>query len=194
MKRKYRFTAKNANKFNKHGIDLVVYGENYPPANVVHVSVKEGHFQDFYDVKSSYVYYIIKGKGTFVLNDEKVEAEATDLIVIPPKTRIHYFGTMEMVLSVVPAFDEKNERHVRFVHKVESKYNKMGLTTKYVKDKPGLVYKPHSHGAVRLYSLGGSIKIRKDNGRWQNIKVGQEVRIKRGQLHEAVEGPEGWEY
>ena len=123
MSRKYKFTAAQAKKFNKHGIDLVVYGENYPPANVVHVSVKEGHFQEFYDIKSSYIYYIVKGKGTFVLNDEKIEAKATDLIVIPPKTRIHYFGTMEMVLTVTPAFDEKNERHVRFVDKKESPYS-----------------------------------------------------------------------
>jgi quercetin dioxygenase-like cupin family protein len=88
----------------------------------VHVSVEEGHFQEFYDVKSTYTYYVEKGEGTFYLNDEKIEARATDLIVIPPNTRIYYFGTMEMVLTVSPAFDEKNERHVRFVDKSESPY------------------------------------------------------------------------
>lgn len=119
---KFKYTAKEARKFNKHGIDLTVYGQNVPEANVVHVSVKEGHFQEFYDLKSTYTYYILAGEGTFYLNDEKVKAEAADLIVIPPKTRIHYFGTMEMVLTVSPAFDEKNERHVRFVDKSESPY------------------------------------------------------------------------
>lgn len=53
---------------------------------------------------------------------KKIEAQATDLIVIPPKTRIHYFGNMEMVLTVSPAFEEKNERHVRFIDKKESPY------------------------------------------------------------------------
>lgn len=119
---KYKFTAKEAEKFNKHGIDLTVYGGNVSSANVVHVSVKEGHFQEFYDEKSYYIYYIIKGKGTFVLNDKKIEAEETDLVVVPPKTRIHYFGTMEMVLTVSPAFNEKNEHHVRFVDKSENPY------------------------------------------------------------------------
>jgi mannose-6-phosphate isomerase-like protein (cupin superfamily) len=121
---KYRFTAKDARKFNKHGIDLTIYGQNVPEANVVHVSVQEGHFQEFYDVESTYTYYIYKGKGTFYLNDEEVQAETTDLIVIPPKTRIYYFGKMEMVLTVSPAFNEKNERHVRFVGKSESPYSK----------------------------------------------------------------------
>lgn len=123
----YKFTADKARKFNKHGIDLVVYGEGVKEANVVHVSVKKGHFQEFYDVKSWFIYYIFKGKGTFFLNDEKIEAKATDLIAIPPKTRIHYFGKMEMVLTVSPAFNEKNERHVRFVNEKESPYYKKSV-------------------------------------------------------------------
>lgn len=124
MSRQYKFTASKANKFNKYGVDLVVYGENVPEANVVHVSVKKGHFEEFYDVKSWYIYYIVKGKGTFFLNDQKVKTKATDLIVIPPKTKIHYFGTMEMVLTVSPAFNEKNERHVRMVKESENPYKK----------------------------------------------------------------------
>lgn len=122
MKRQYKFTADKARKFNKYGVDLVVYGENVPEANVVYVSVKKGHLEEFYDVQSWFIYYIVKGNGTFVLNDEKIEVKATDLITIPPKTRIHYFGTMEMVLTVAPAFDEKNERHVRMVEETENPY------------------------------------------------------------------------
>lgn len=122
MTKKYKFTSKEADKFNKHGIDLTIYDYNEPSANVCHVSVKEGHFQEFYDTKSAFTYYIIKGQGTFILNDKPVEAKATDLIVIPPNTRIHYFGTMEMVLTVSPAWKEENEVHVRFVDKGESPY------------------------------------------------------------------------
>lgn len=122
MKIKYLYTAEEAKKFNKYGIDLTVYGENYPPVNVVHVHVDEGHFEEFYQLHSAFIYYIISGSGTFFLNDEKVEVKATDLIVIPPETRIHYFGSMDMVLVVSPAFDEKDERHVRFIDKSESPY------------------------------------------------------------------------
>jgi len=121
---KFIYRAKDANKFNKHGVDLVVYGENVSSANVVSVSVKKGHLQEFYDVESYFIYYIIEGQGTFVLDDKKVKAKATDLVVIPPKTRIHYFGKMKMVLTVSPAFKEENERHVRFVKENESPYFK----------------------------------------------------------------------
>lgn len=121
---KYRYKANEASRFNKHGVELTVYGEDVPEANVVLVSVESGHFQEFYDQKSYYIYSIVEGKGLFVLDDEKIEARATDLIVIPPKTRIHYFGNMKMVLTVAPAFDEKNEVHVRFIDESESPYIK----------------------------------------------------------------------
>jgi quercetin dioxygenase-like cupin family protein len=121
---KYKYTTTDAKKFNKHGIDLTIYGQNVPQANVVHVSVQEGHFQEFYDTTSTYTYYIEKGQGTFFLNGEAIEAKATDLLVIPPNIKIYYFGKMELVLTVSPAFNEKNERHVRFVDKSESPYAK----------------------------------------------------------------------
>jgi len=117
---KYKYTASEAKKFSKYGIDLTVYEKHSPLVNVVHVHTEEGHFEEFYQLKSTFIYYIIKGNGVFFLNDEKVEAEATDLVVIPPETRIHYFGSMDMVLVVCPAFDEKDERHVRIIEKNES--------------------------------------------------------------------------
>ena len=123
-KYKYKYTAKDARKFNKHGIDLIIYGQDEPSANVCHVSIKKGHFQEFYDTKSAFTYYIIKGNGTFMLDDEPIKVAATDLVVIPPHTRIHYFGTMEMVLTVSPAWKEENEVHVRFVNENESPYKK----------------------------------------------------------------------
>ena len=122
---KYKFTHQDANRFTKHGINLAVYGEDVPAANLVYVEVEVGHLEEFYDDESTYMYLIFEGSGTFVLNDEKVEAQAKDLIVIPPKTRIHYFGKMKMALCVTPAFNEEREHHVRMVEAEESPYAKI---------------------------------------------------------------------
>lgn len=119
---KYKFTADEAAKSNKYGADLTIYGGGVTSANVVHVSVDEGHFQEFYDKESTFMYYICEGEGVFVLNDERVPVKPADLVVIPPKTRIYYFGTMKMVLTVTPAFKEENDVHVRLVDKGESPY------------------------------------------------------------------------
>lgn len=120
----YKHTKKDAADVQKHGVDLTIYGGETPEANTVLVSVKEGHFEEFKNVRSQFSYYIIKGEGTFVLDDEKVEVNATDLIVAPPGTRIHYFGAMVLLLTVSPAFNEQDEQHVRFVDESESPYKK----------------------------------------------------------------------
>lgn len=117
----YRQAAADAKMFTKHGIDLTVYDQQDPSATVVHVNVRRGHFQEFYNVRSSYIYYIIHGRGLFYLNGEAISAAATDLIVVPPGKRIYYFGTMEMILTVAPAFAVQDERHVRFID--ESEYH-----------------------------------------------------------------------
>jgi quercetin dioxygenase-like cupin family protein len=77
---------------------------------------------------------------------------------------------------------------------LEEKYSKMGLVTRYITDKPGEVYEPHKHGGVYLFTLKGSAKIKLDDGEWQVIEPGQETSIEDNQLHEAIAGPEGWEY
>lgn len=121
MSNKYVHREKDAAKFNKYGIDLTVYDDIN---NVVLVSVKEGHFEEFKHSKSTFIYSIIKGEGTFYLNGEPHVARAGDLVVIPPNTQIYYFGTMEMVLTCTPTWTEEDETHIRYVDKTESPYLK----------------------------------------------------------------------
>jgi quercetin dioxygenase-like cupin family protein len=77
---------------------------------------------------------------------------------------------------------------------IEHKYQALGLETRCLVDKPGLVYEPHRHAAVYLYTLKGSAKLKLDNKKWQQVKPGQEIVIHDDQLHEAIVGAGGWEY
>lgn len=108
---------RNAKATSKHGINLLVYPVNRKEVGLVHVRVKEGHFQEFYDKKSTFLYYIIRGSGRFYLNRHPISAKAADVIVAPPRTKIYYFGNMEMILVTVPAWRPENEVHVRFIKK-----------------------------------------------------------------------------
>lgn len=110
-----KLTLKKITPFLKHGIRISVYPVNRKEVGVVYVKSKAGHFQEFYDKKSTFVYYVLKGQGTFFLNDKKVSVKATDLIVIPPKVKIYYLGKMELLLTTVPAWQAKNEVHVRYI-------------------------------------------------------------------------------
>lgn len=116
-----RITRKKAKPVSKHGINLWVYPLSRKEVGLVHVSVKKGHFQEFYDKKSTFVYYIIKGKGKFYLNRRPIPVKTTDVIVVPPHTKIYYFGNMEMILVTVPAWRPENEVHVRFIKKPNPK-------------------------------------------------------------------------
>lgn len=118
----YRYPAADAVKLSKFGIDLSIYDQGAAGVTIAHVTCSEGHFQEFYNTESSYVYYVIDGEGSFRLNDSVVKAQSGDLIVAPPNTRIHYFGSMRMLLVVSPSFRQEAEHEVRRIPKVESPY------------------------------------------------------------------------
>lgn len=121
---RYKFSFSNTRTVNKYGVDITSYGLNNPEANIVYEEVSEGHFEEFLSTKSTYTWFIIYGKGTFVIDDEKITVSVKDIITVPPNKRIHYFGKMKMVLFTVPAFNTDNERHIRNVRKEESPYFK----------------------------------------------------------------------
>jgi len=121
---KFKFSFKDTKTKHKYGVDITLYGLNKPEANIVYEEVQEGHFEEFLSTKSTYMWFIIEGKGTFVINDEKISVNAKDIIAVPPNNRIHYFGKMKMILFTVPAYNEKNERHIRNIKKEESPYVK----------------------------------------------------------------------
>lgn len=108
-------TRKQAYFKKKHGIKLWVYPTNQKVAEVVYIEVAKGHFQEFYDKKSTFTYYILAGRGTFYLNGKAVPVKATDAIIIPPKTKIWYLGKMKMIEVTSPVWNPKNEVHVRFI-------------------------------------------------------------------------------
>lgn len=103
----------------KHGVNLCVYPVGREEAGVVYIEVDEGHFEEFYRKVSTFIYYIIEGEGTFYLNGEAVTVKAADCIVITPMTTIYYLGKMKMTLTTVPAWNEENEVHVRYIEKNE---------------------------------------------------------------------------
>jgi quercetin dioxygenase-like cupin family protein len=121
---KYRYSAADANTFHKYGVDITSYDLSLEGCNVVFESTETGHFEEFYSDLSTYIWFIIEGKGTYVIDDEHIDVSAKDIVVAPPKHRIHYFGKMKMLLVTTPPFNEQHEHHVRDVPLEESPYAK----------------------------------------------------------------------
>jgi|SRR3990167_348706 len=123
-KSKFKFSFTDGKTINKYGVDITIYNLNNPKVNIAYEEVKEGHFEEFLNTKSTFIWFIFEGEGTFVINDEKIPVGAKDIIMVPPNNRIHYFGNMKMTLTTIPAFNPKDERHIRVVKKEESPYYK----------------------------------------------------------------------
>ncbi|MFA5184023.1 MAG: cupin domain-containing protein [Patescibacteria group bacterium] len=98
---------------SKFGINLWVYKTNTKEAGFVYTEVAEGHFEEFYHKVSTFIYYVLEGEGKFFLDGVETPVKATDLIVIPPNTKIYYLGNMKLNLITVPAWSPENEVHVR---------------------------------------------------------------------------------
>lgn len=112
-----KLTRKQTVHKNKFGADLWVYKINRKEAGLAYIEVKKGHYEEFMNKKSTFMYYVLKGSGTFYLNGKANQVKATDVIIIPPKTRAYYLGTMKMVLVTAPAWQAKNEVHIRYINK-----------------------------------------------------------------------------
>ncbi|MEO6761634.1 MAG: hypothetical protein ABI220_04645 [Candidatus Saccharimonadales bacterium] len=111
---KYIFPKSAAGRVTKFGVDLTLYNTD-ESSGVAYEQTELGHLQEWYDDVSTYQWFIIEGNGIFVLNDVDNSVQAGDLVVVPPKVRIHYFGKMKMVLVTTPRFDPKNEHQVRLI-------------------------------------------------------------------------------
>jgi mannose-6-phosphate isomerase-like protein (cupin superfamily) len=119
---KYVYSEEEARHISKHGIDLTLYGPINKDIDFKRISVKEGHFEEFKNT-SWFIYYILQGNGIFVLNDEQIEVKQGDIVSIPPNTRIHYFGKLELTLIVTPPWKAENETHIRIIDTSENPDN-----------------------------------------------------------------------
>lgn len=83
-------TRKDTHKVNIHRTDI---------------SDSEPH----YHKKTTEVYYILKGEGVMLLDDEEVSLKPGLCIYIPPGVRHQVKGTIQTLIVGVPAFSDEDE-------------------------------------------------------------------------------------
>jgi len=60
-------------------------------------------------IKEERIYFIIKGKGKFILNEEEHSVSANDLVFVPKNTPYNIIGKMKYFLICSPAFNPKDD-------------------------------------------------------------------------------------
>jgi mannose-6-phosphate isomerase-like protein (cupin superfamily) len=111
------YKKEKALQIEKHGVRMRIYNfkEDCPQAAVAYQETDIGHREEFYHEKSAFIYYIIEGSGTWVIEDKEYPVSAQDVVIVPPGKRFYFRGALKQVCITAPAWEEAFERHVRFV-------------------------------------------------------------------------------
>ncbi len=104
---------KDAIKSRKAGVSMRIYKGKV--ANLVFQQTKKGHAEEFYHTKSTFIYYIIQGRGTWFIEGKRHQVKKGDLVVIEPNKRFYYRGKLKQILVTVPPYNPKYEHHVRYI-------------------------------------------------------------------------------
>ena len=101
----------------KQGVAMWIYNgrEDCPQAAVAYQETDKGHAEEFYHEKSAFIFYIIEGMGTWIIEGEEYPVEATDVVIVPPGKRFYYKGNLKQVCITAPAWEAQYEHLVRDV-------------------------------------------------------------------------------
>lgn len=103
-----KFTLKNALKFNWEGLEGWAFNskEDFENASTAYIEVTKRHGK-VKTTRSDRVYFVVDGKGEFVVNGEKVGVEKNDVVIVPKNISYDYWATrgiLKLFLVHIPAY------------------------------------------------------------------------------------------
>lgn len=105
-----KFKLMDAFQFGWEGLKGWAYNSKDDFANAsaafFEVTGKHGKIKT---TKSDRIYYIIEGKGEFIINEKVIAVEKSDVVIIPKNKPYDYNGKMKLFLVHCPAYDPKAE-------------------------------------------------------------------------------------
>ena len=93
-----KLTRKNAVKYSRTGV--VGYNYQLPDVesgtSVVYAELKGEHGERVTGNRTR-IYYILGGKGIFIIDGKKIPVFLEDLIIVPPNTKYNYWPTKSLL-------------------------------------------------------------------------------------------------
>lgn len=77
--------------------------------SICQIETGKGHKTTIIEHKCDFIYYILEGKGNFIINGKIESCKKGDLVVIPAGSKFRYEGKLKMLLIVTPAFYPEQE-------------------------------------------------------------------------------------
>lgn len=109
------FRPENSVVIEKHGVSMMIYTTKKDSSNaaVLYQETVKGHMEEFVHEKSDFMYYILEGRGTWIVEDREYEVQAKDVVVVPAGKRFWFKGNLKQLCITSPAWEEQYERHIR---------------------------------------------------------------------------------
>ena len=98
---------------DRDGHDGKFFHTSSPRTNHLIIECKEKLTISLIQQESEFNYYILEGKGYFILNDDKQAVSKGDLVVIPPNTKYTFGGSLKMLLINTPHWNADQEKVFR---------------------------------------------------------------------------------
>lgn len=102
----HHYKLENALPFEWDGLEARAYNSKdqfeRASAGLFKVTKHHGLVKNYL---SDRVYLILKGSGTFIIEDEEVSVSEMDVVIIPRGTKYDYEGEMTLFLVHAPAYD-----------------------------------------------------------------------------------------
>lgn len=111
------FKPEDAAVIEKNGVKMRIYTTKAESGNaaVLYQKTQKGHTEEFLHEKSDFIYYILEGRGVWIVENRAFEARAGDIVVVPAGKRFWFRGNLKQVCITAPAWEEKYERHIRYL-------------------------------------------------------------------------------
>jgi mannose-6-phosphate isomerase-like protein (cupin superfamily) len=77
------------------------------------IETETGHETRIKEKECDFSYYVLEGKGYFMVDGKKEKCGIGDLIVVPAGKTFTYQGKLRMLLNVTPVFRPEQEEVVR---------------------------------------------------------------------------------
>lgn len=109
------FVPENAEVIEKHGVRMKIYTTKTECENaaVLYQETDKGHAEEFMHERSDFIYYILEGSGTWIVEDKEFIARAGDVVVVPAGKRFWFKGNLRQICVTAPAWEERYEHHVK---------------------------------------------------------------------------------
>lgn len=107
----YHFARDNAFPFEFEGIKGSAYGtsEAFSHSSISHMDV-DGERKLTSNTTSDIIFYILSGEGVFVIDGQRFSIKPSDVLHVPKNTQFGYFGTMQFVEVMTPAWFDGSDQ------------------------------------------------------------------------------------